>query len=134
VITGDVTLRRLILDDVDIKITSQIREGALITDVGEDKELAVLFADIRDFTPFAEALPPYDVIHVLNRFFSQMGRAIAQHGGHIDNYLGDGLMALFGLDNGETAPCEPCARGWGCSTRRRVSSATCRTSLAEVSK
>jgi adenylate cyclase len=101
VVTGDVTLRRLILDDVDINITSQIREGALITDVGEDTELAVLFADIRDFTPFAEALPPYDVIHVLNRFFSQMGRAITQHGGHIDNYMGDGLMALFGLP-GET--------------------------------
>ena len=103
VVTGDVTLRRLILDDVDIAITSQIREGALITDVGEDKELAVLFADIRDFTPFAEALPPYDVIHVLNRFFSLMGRAITQHGGHIDNYMGDGLMALFGLDSGEEA-------------------------------
>jgi adenylate cyclase len=103
VVTGDVTLRRLILDDVDIAITSQIREGALITDVGEDEELAVLFADIRDFTPFAEALPPYDVIHVLNRFFSLMGRAITQHGGHIDNYMGDGLMALFGLGSGEEA-------------------------------
>jgi adenylate cyclase len=101
VITGDVTLRRLILDDVDINITSQIREGALVTDVGEDKELAVLFADIRDFTPFAEALPAYDVIHILNRFFSQMGRAITLHGGHIDNYMGDGLMALFGLAGGD---------------------------------
>jgi adenylate cyclase len=100
VVTGDVTLRRLILDDVDIAITSQIREGALITDVGEDKDLAVLFADLRDFTPFAEALPPYDVIHVLNRFFSLMGRAITQHGGRIDNYMGDGLMALFGLPGG----------------------------------
>jgi adenylate cyclase len=116
VITGDVTLRRLILDDVDIKITSQIREGELITDVGEDKELAVLFADIRDFTPFAEALPPYDVIHVLNRFFSQMGRAITQHGGHIDNYMGDGLMALFGLPGekaGETAALRAVRAGLG---------------------
>lgn len=100
-VTGDVTLGRLILDEDDIAAASQVQTGALMSDIGEDKELAVLFADIRDFTPFAEALPPYDVIHVLNRFFRQMGHAITRHRGRIDNYMGDGLMALFGLDDTE---------------------------------
>lgn len=102
-ITGDVSLRRLVLDQDDIEITSQIRAGQLVSDIGEEKNLAILFADLRDFTPFAEAQPPYDVIHALNRFFRHMGRAVTRHRGRIDNYLGDGLMALFGLDDAEEA-------------------------------
>ncbi len=94
-ITGDVTVRRLVLDDQDIQITSQISPGAVPGSIGEEKHLGILFADIRGFTSFAEALPPYDVIHALNRFFQGMDTAIRYFGGNIDNYMGDGLLALF---------------------------------------
>jgi len=96
---GPVSLRRLVLDDEDIQLVGIDSSSTLPTSVGEEKELAVLFADIRGFTPFAEALPPYDVVHVLNRYFTQMGAVIDKHGGAIDNYMGDGFMALFGMKN-----------------------------------
>jgi len=97
-ITQDVKLRRLVLDDEDLQLTDQRSAGAGPTSVGEEKQLAVLFSDIRGFTPFAEALPPYDVVHVLNRYFHDMGVVISRNGGQIDNYMGDGLMALFGME------------------------------------
>ena len=61
--------------------------------------MVILFADIRDFTCLAESLPPYDVIHLLNRYFHEMGQVISRNGGQIDNYMGDGLMALFGMED-----------------------------------
>jgi len=97
-IAEDVAIRRLVLDDEDLQLTDQRSIGPAPTSVGEEKQLAVLFADIRGFTPFAEALPPYDVVHVLNRYFHEMGQVINRNGGHIDNYMGDGLMALFGME------------------------------------
>jgi adenylate cyclase len=93
---ADLIMRRLILDDEDVALVDQRRRGATGTAVGEARELAILFADIRGFTAFSELLPPHDTVHVLNRYFHVMGPPIARFGGHIDNYMGDGLMALFG--------------------------------------
>jgi adenylate cyclase len=98
---GDITVRRLVLDDDDIELVDQRRRGASGTAVGEERELAILFSDIRGFTSFSESLPPHDVVHVLNRYFHAMGPPVTQFGGRIDNYMGDGLMALFGLHDGE---------------------------------
>jgi adenylate cyclase len=100
---GDLTLRRLVLDDEDIQLAGQQTAAGAACSVGEEKQLAVLFADIRGFTPFAEALPPYDVVHVLNRYFHRMGAVISRNGGSIDNYMGDGLMALFGMKDQTSA-------------------------------
>ena len=110
-INGDVKIRRLVLDEEDLQLTNQLSRGAVLSAVGEEKKLAVLFSDIRGFTPFAEALPPYDVVHVLNRYFHQMGREITRFGGCIDNYAGDGLMALFGLDDPTEAPLQAVKAG-----------------------
>ena len=96
-INGDVKLRRLVLDADDVEFTDQSARGAAPALAGEEKELAILFADIRGFTGLAEDLPPFDVIHLLNRYFNRMGSVIVRNGGQIDNYMGDGLMALFGL-------------------------------------
>lgn len=98
-ISQDVKLRRLVLDEEDLQLTDQRSVGTSPTSAGEEKRLAVLFSDIRGFTPFAEALPPFDVVHVLNRYFHDMGVVITRNSGQIDNYMGDGLMALFGMEN-----------------------------------
>ncbi|MHB8846704.1 MAG: adenylate/guanylate cyclase domain-containing protein [Nitrospirota bacterium] len=94
---GDVTLRRLVLDDTDIQVA--MREGrADPGEVGREAEVSVLFCDIRSFTAFAERALPYDVIHILNRYFETIGAIIDRHGGYIDKYMGDGIMVIFGLD------------------------------------
>jgi len=94
---ADLTMRRLILDDEDVALVDQRGRDAAPVVVGEERTLAILFADIREFTAFSEQLPAHDVVHVLNRYFHAMGRDIARFGGCIDNYMGDGFMALFGL-------------------------------------
>jgi adenylate cyclase len=94
-VTGDVTLRRLVLDDEDVELSSLFIRGVELGAVGVEKHVLILFADIIGFTHFAETLLPYDVIHVLSRYFHLVGKVIARHGGRIDNYMGDGFMALF---------------------------------------
>ena len=100
---GDVKLRRLVLDESDLEITSQLAKEHLGR-CGENKAIAVLFCDIRDFTAFSQTLTSYDVMFVLNRFFFQMGEIIERNKGYIDNYIGDEVMALFGIDDDPWAP------------------------------
>lgn len=97
-IHGDVKVRRLVRDPLDRRLIGNIREK-IPGPVGNEKKVAVLFADIRSFTSFSEKLPPYDVVHVLNRYFDAMGEAIRLYRGNIYNYMGDGLMALFGVEH-----------------------------------
>ena len=66
---------------------------------GREQEIAVLFADIRGFTTISEAKLPYDVVFILNRYFRSMGEAIDSAGGRVDKFIGDGIMALFGVNS-----------------------------------
>jgi adenylate cyclase len=66
---------------------------------GQEKEIAILFADLRSFTEFSEQKLPYDVVFVINQYFRHMGEAIEASGGHLDKFIGDGVMALFGLED-----------------------------------
>ena len=72
---------------------------------GVEQTLAILFLDIRGFTTLSEARLPYDTVFLLNRFFAEVGEAVTGAGGWIDKYLGDGLMALFGLHQPAHAAC-----------------------------
>lgn len=66
---------------------------------GQERDIVVLFADIRGFTQISEQRLPYDVVFILNRYFAEMGAAIETSGGRIDKFIGDGIMALFGVDD-----------------------------------
>ena len=63
---------------------------------GVNQTITVLFADIRGFTAFAEREKPERVVGLLNRYFSAMTDIIFAHGGTLDKYIGDELMAIFG--------------------------------------
>jgi adenylate cyclase len=72
---------------------------------GQEQEVTVLFADLRGFTAIAEDKLPYDVVFLLNRYFDVVGTAIEQAGGIANQFTGDGVMALFGM---QTGPAEGC--------------------------
>ena len=77
---------------------------------GVEKNLAVMFVDLRDFTRLADKRLPFDVVYVLNEFFGVVGAAITSHGGWIDKFLGDGLLAVFGQHDGVETGCRQALR------------------------
>ena len=77
---------------------------------GQERDIVVMFADIRGFTEISEQRLPYDVVFILNRYFAAMGMAIEGAGGRIDKFIGDGIMALFALDNGYPDGCRDALR------------------------
>jgi adenylate cyclase len=65
---------------------------------GLEQEIGVLFADLRGFTRIAEHKLPYDLVFLLNRYFEVVGASIEKAGGIPNQFTGDGVMALFGVD------------------------------------
>jgi adenylate cyclase len=63
---------------------------------GEQVEVTVMFLDVRDFTGFAERADAREVVSTLNRLFELAVPIVRKHGGHIDKFVGDGLLAVFG--------------------------------------
>ena len=63
---------------------------------GEEREVTVLFSDLRNFTAMSENLSPHETLAILNRYFTRMSGIVEKHGGVVDKYMGDALMALFG--------------------------------------
>jgi adenylate cyclase len=91
-----------VLDPEDAELTD-LRSRSGPRGVGEEKHIAVLFADIRGFTTFAESHLPYDVIHILRRLFRDMTGVVADQTGDVTAFLGDGFMAVFEPDD-QTSP------------------------------
>ncbi len=72
---------------------------------GGERYIAVLFADIRGFTTISEGKLPYDVVFLLNRYFRATGQAVEAAGGRLDKFIGDGVMAIFGLNQEPQVAC-----------------------------
>ena len=72
---------------------------------GQERTIAVLFADIRTFTGIAEQKLPYDLVFLLNSYFEAVGESITRAGGMVDKFIGDGVMALFGVEDGPERGC-----------------------------
>ena len=88
-------VRDLLDKNVSPEVAAQlVRQGAALG--GEEREVTVLFCDLRGFTPLSETLAPRELVTLLNRYLDRMSAAIEAQGGVIDKYIGDEIMALFG--------------------------------------
>ncbi|MGO8546155.1 adenylate/guanylate cyclase domain-containing protein [Rhizobium ruizarguesonis] len=97
----DVAVAPLLVPATEAALPANSQE----TSPGREREIAVLFVDIRHFTTLTETRLPFDVVFLLNRYFAIIGKAVEQAGGRLDKFIGDGAMALFGLN---TTPEEAC--------------------------
>ena len=99
-VTGDsVVIRRIIRDKTDVSIYSPlVKKDETFREIGEEKDLALFFLDIRNFTPFMQKNLPFDVIHIIRRLFYIFKSNIETQHGKIIETAGDGFYAVFGMD------------------------------------
>ncbi|MXV50623.1 2Fe-2S iron-sulfur cluster binding domain-containing protein [Pedobacter sp. HMF7647] len=103
VLGGEVTVQRLIRDKDDIYYYVGSKAYSDKLTIGEERELTLFFLDIKDFTSLIESNLPFDVMHILRRLFNIFKKAIEKHEGKILETAGDGLYAVFGLNNDSIA-------------------------------
>jgi adenylate cyclase len=111
--SADVRLACQLRPTHELAVVPLLPAGAGLQDVriqvnpglGTEREVAVLFADLRAFTRMSEGRLPYDVVFLLNQYFKAMGRAVEGEGGRVDKFIGDGIMALFGIEADAPAAC-----------------------------
>jgi adenylate cyclase len=84
---------------VDPGLAARLLEQGDDVFTGERREVTVMFVDIRDFTPFAEANTAEDTVARLNAVFEIVVPAVVDAGGHVNKFLGDGALAVFGAPN-----------------------------------
>ena len=98
-------LRRTFGNYVSPEVLKEILAGRIRPGLGGiRKHICVLFSDIRGFTTRSEEMTPESVITLLNDYFSAMTAAIHRHGGSVDKFIGDGIMALFGVPQPLASP------------------------------
>jgi adenylate cyclase len=78
--------------------------------VGEERYIVSMFVDMRGSTKLAESRLPYDVVFLINRFLAAASQAVIDAGGKPNQFVGDGLLALFGLDNDPATACRQALR------------------------
>jgi adenylate cyclase len=91
--------REMVKETFGKYVTPEIRDAILAGRVrgeGQLIEATMLFADLRDFTPWVEATEPREVVRDLNEYFTEMDRAIRAHGGLVLQFIGDEIEAVFG--------------------------------------
>jgi adenylate cyclase len=92
--TGNLTVAPLLVAMPDTIVPANSQEVS----PGRERDIAVLFCDLRNFTTLTESRLPFDIVFLLNRYFAVVGNAVEQTGGHLDKFIGDGAMALFGIN------------------------------------
>jgi class 3 adenylate cyclase len=84
---------------VDPALATRLLEQGDDVFTGERREVTVMFVDVRDFTPYAESHSAEDTVARLNALFEIVVPAVVDAGGHVNKFLGDGALAVFGAPN-----------------------------------
>lgn len=92
--TANLTVSTLLPADFDAKQSAQVDKYLW----GVEQEVTLLFCDLRGFTKMSEGRLSFDVVFILNQFLGRMAEAIEDTGGFVDKFMGDGIMAIFGMD------------------------------------
>ena len=92
-VTQRAALERFLSPEV-VEMVAKNPEGVRLG--GINQKVSIMFADIRGFTTLSERMEPEKVVEILNNYFTHVTDIIFDHGGTLDKYLGDGVMALFG--------------------------------------
>ena len=92
-------------------VVKEIIENPSLADLGGDeREVALLFADIRNYSTISEQMAPHQIVEFLNRFLSEVSDIIMANGGFVDKFMGDGIMAIFGAPVPRENPCADAVR------------------------
>ncbi|MCI9077988.1 MAG: adenylate/guanylate cyclase domain-containing protein [Lachnospiraceae bacterium] len=90
------SLEKVFKKYVDEQVVNEIKDGGIDVAIGgKRKNIAVLFVDIRGFTPLSENLMPEQVVDILNSYLTIIADAVADNGGTLDKFIGDAAMAVF---------------------------------------
>ena len=102
----DLTIRPLLPPETTARDAN--RPGGI---QGREQPAAIMFIDLRGSTKLCEGKLPYDALFILNRFFAEMAAALADTHGHYAQFSGDGLMALYGIENDVATGCRDAIHG-----------------------
>lgn len=131
-------LARIGLESGDVRLACQLRPSKDVTvtallphedpdnagsigdghQKGDELEVASLFVDLRGSTRLSEERLPFDVVFILNQFFAELSMALEETGGHYAQFNGDGLMALYGLNQPPAVACQQAIAGAAAMARR----------------
>jgi class 3 adenylate cyclase/nitrite reductase/ring-hydroxylating ferredoxin subunit len=95
--------RRLVIDQSDLAVANQL-DRSRAAQAGEVRNVAVMFFDVSGFTAISDRLPPYDVMFLLNKFLTHAASILERHGGYFDKAIGDGFVAIFGVQGQSDSP------------------------------
>ncbi len=99
--TADISVWPLMPPAATVRDQDQLNAS----ETGAERFVAILFVDIRASTQLVESRLPYDVVFILNRFFEAVGSAIIAAGGAPNQFIGDGMMAIFGTETDAGRAC-----------------------------
>jgi adenylate cyclase len=103
---ADVRLACQLRPQADAAVTPLLRaDHRSAAAFGMEREVVILFIDLRRWTGLAEKQLPYDLVYVLNEYFAAVGDAVREAGGVPNQFIGDSVMAIFGLETGEAEGC-----------------------------
>ncbi|MBA2964366.1 2Fe-2S iron-sulfur cluster binding domain-containing protein [Ramlibacter sp. MAH-25] len=111
---ADVRLACQLRPTGDLAVTPLLRADGhprVMQEAGTERELAILFVDLRRWTTLSEQHLPHDLAYVLDRFFAIVGDGVRSAGGLPNQFIGDSVMAIFGLDTDLPTACRQALRG-----------------------